>query len=110
MSKLFDAIDWNNEYVEKVGKEIIEENLASLAEETKNAQYSFGYREVMESIKSRDTYDGYEIDYQCPICKQGTITYWKEDTPGFRDSGFNKCTKCGFGMHKFIDVKKDDKI
>ncbi|MBN2488288.1 MAG: hypothetical protein JXA98_04610 [Methanosarcinaceae archaeon] len=105
MSKLFDAIDWNKEYVEKVGKEQIEERLGSLAKETKNAYYSSGYREVMNSIKSRDTYDGYEVDYQCPICKEGIVTYWKEETPGFKESGFVNCKNCGFGMHNFIDAK-----
>ena len=106
MSKLFDAISWNKEYVEKVGKELIEKRLSLFAEETKNAQYSYGYRESMSSINHRDTYDGYEVDYQCPICKEGIITYRKEETPGFKDSGFIKCKNCGFSLYDFMEVKK----
>jgi len=108
LSKIFDAINWDDEYVAKVGSEEIEENLSAFADKIKDAHYSQGYRSLMKSLSGdRDTCDGYEHDYQCPICKQGTITYCKETTPGFKSSSFSTCTKCGFSIHQLIDAMRE---
>jgi len=104
LSKLFDAIDWDKEYVAEVGSEPIEESLSAFADKTKDAQYE--YKKVMKSTGRRDTHDSYEIDYQCPICKQGTTTFWKDTTIGFKTWGFIKCTKCGFDIYKLIDAMR----
>lgn len=43
----------------------------------------------------------YEVSefYKCPSCNKGQITYYRDKTPGFRESYWDgKCDKCGFDL------------
>jgi len=40
----------------------------------------------------------------------GTVTYWKDETTGFKDWGFTKCDKCGFSLEEIMWNKPTDKL
>lgn len=64
-------------------------------------------------ILSREEIRSYEEKYKliCPLCRTGTITRWKDNTPGFKDSLFDSCTVCGLtgdGSYLFLETAKDE--
>jgi hypothetical protein len=54
--------------------------------------------------------DEWGQDYKCPICEQGIITYWKDETTGFKDWGFTKCNNCEFTLEELMWEKPTDKL
>ena len=56
-------------------------------------------RDELEFIRYEDIGgDETETSYKCPKCKKVIITYWKDNTIGFKMSMWYKCSVCGFDM------------
>lgn len=54
-----------------------------------------------------------ETYFKCPKCKKGVITYWKDDTVGYRMRWWHKCPVCGFdvdseGKERFVIRARSD--
>lgn len=48
-------------------------------------------------IGIKDCWGNESVTYfKCPKCERGVITYWKDNTIGYRMSEWYKCPVCGF--------------